>query len=445
MSISSSSMLENVKFDLRASIMVFFVALPLCLGVALASGAPLFSGVIAGIIGGIVVGFLSGSQLGVSGPAAGLTVVVLSAIIELGSFELFLSAVVIAGVIQLILGYLRAGVVAKHFPSSVIKGMLSAIGIIIILKQIPHAFCYDAVVASYDTFAQNDGHNTLSSLYYMLESISMGAILIAATSLLILIGWDSKKVKSVKALASIPGSLVAVVAGIIMAYIFNQTTALALTPDQLVNIPVATSVGEFFNNFTTPDFSQVMSSEVLIIAVTLAAIASIETLLCLEATDKIDPEKRITSPNRELKAQGVGNILSGLIGGLPITQVIVRSSANIQGGGKTKLSTIFHGVLILVSVMLLPTVLNMIPLSALAAILIAVGFKLASPAVFKQAYKDGAAQFVPFIITIAAIIFTDLLTGIGVGMAVAVMHKGYITYIKGDKTETPAIASKASE
>ena len=443
MSKSSTSIMENVKFDFRASIMVFFVALPLCLGVALASGAPLFSGVIAGIIGGIVVGFLSGSQLGVSGPA-GLTVVVLSAIVELGSFELFLSAVVIAGVIQLIMGYLRAGVVASHFPSSVIKGMLSAIGIIIILKQIPHVFGYDEVVTSYDKFEQSDGHNTLSNLYYMLEFVSLGAILIAAISLLILIGWDSKKIKRIKALASIPGSLVAVVMGIIMAYLFNQTTALALTVDQLVNIPVANSVGDFFNNFTTPDFSQVMSSDVLIIAVTLAAIASIETLLCLEATDKMTPDKRITSPNRELKAQGVGNILSGLIGGLPITQVIVRSSANIQAGGKTKLSTVFHGVLILVSVMLLPTVLNMIPLAALAAILIVVGYKLASPAVFKQSFKEGAAQFVPFMVTIVAIIFTDLLTGIGIGMMVAVMHKSYITYIKGDKAEALTIASKAS-
>ncbi len=426
-----SALKANIKFDLRASIMVFFVALPLCLGVALASGAPLFSGVIAGIIGGIVVGFLSGSQLGVSGPAAGLTVVVLSAIIELGSFELFLSAVILAGILQLILGFAKAGIIAYYFPSSVIKGMLTAIGIIIILKQIPHAVGYSAVVASYDTFNQNDGHNTLSSLYYMLEAINLGTIIIAALSLAILITWDSATVKANKVLSSIPGSLLAVVVGIVLAAIFNTTTTLALLPEHLVNIPVASSASEFLNNFSTPDFSQIMSSQVWIVAITLAAIASIETLLCLEASDKLDPYKRVSSPNTELKAQGVGNIVSGLIGGLPITQVIVRSSANIQGGGRTKLSTIFHGVLLLISVMLLPTLLNMIPLASLAAILLVVGYKLASPAIFKATLKQGKEQYIPFIITVLAIIFTDLLMGIGIGMMVAVFNILYVNYLNG--------------
>ena len=426
-----SSVSQNIKFDLRASIMVFFVALPLCLGVALASGAPLFSGVIAGIVGGIVVGFLSGSQLGVSGPAAGLTVVVLSAIMELGSFELFLSAVIIAGILQLILGFAKAGIIAYYFPSSVIKGMLTAIGIIIILKQIPHAVGYNEVVASYDSFNQNDGHNTLSSLYYMLDSMSLGSILIAAVSLGILVLWDSPKIKSIKILATIPGSLVAVASGIILAFIFKASTSLALNPSHFVNIPVASSPLEFFNNFTTPDFSQIMSSQVWIVAITLAAVASIETLLCLEASDKLDPYKRVYSPNTELKAQGVGNIISGLIGGLPITQVIVRSSANIQGGGRTKLSTILHGGLLLVSVMLLPKLLNMIPLASLASILIIVGYKLASPAIFKNTIKQGKEQYLPFLITVAAIIFTDLLTGIGIGMMVAVFNILYVNYLNG--------------
>jgi MFS superfamily sulfate permease-like transporter len=426
-----SPIAKNLKDDLRASIMVFFVALPLCLGVALASGAPLFAGVIAGIVGGVVVGALSGSQLGVSGPAAGLTVIVLAAIVELGSFDAFLVAVVLAGLLQLALGFLKAGIVAYYFPSSVIKGMLAAIGIIIFLKQIPHAFGYDAVVAGYDSFKQNDGHNTISSLYYMLDYINLGAVIIAATSLAILLLWDRPVIKRIAFLSAIPGSLIAVIAGIVLVNVFAAIDSLAISQEHLVNIPVPETPVAFFESLTFPDFGKIFSSDVWLVAITLAAIASIETLLCLEATDKLDPQKRVTSPNRELKAQGVGNIVSGLIGGLPVTQVIVRSSANIQGGAKTKISTIFHGLLLLISVMFLPQLLNMIPLASLAAILMVVGYKLASPVVIKAVYKQGKEQFIPFVITVAAIIFTDLLTGIGIGMLVAVFHILYVNYLNG--------------
>lgn len=417
-----SGVLQNLKYDFPASIVVFLVAVPLCLGIALASGAPLFSGIIAGIVGGIVVGALSGSQLGVSGPAAGLAVIVLTAIQDLGSYQIFLVAVVLAGLIQLALGFVKAGIIGYYFPSSVIKGMLSGIGIIIVLKQIPHAFGYDKDYEGSVTFSQPDGHNTLSELYYMLEAITPGALIITAVCLAILILWEQPFMKKQKIFQLIQGPLVAVIAGILLNIFFGSNETLSLAPEHLVSIPVADSLSGFFGQFTFPDFSQITSGAVWVTAFTIAIVASLETLLCLEATDKLDPYKRIAPANRELKAQGVGNFISGLIGGLPITQVIVRSSTNIQSGGRTKTSAILHGFMLLFSAMAIPFVLNMIPLASLAAILFLVGYKLAKPSLFKSMYSQGWSQFVPFIVTIVGIVLTDLLMGIAMGMAVAIFY-----------------------
>ncbi len=413
---------SNLKYDLPASIVVFLVAVPLCLGIALASGAPLFSGIIAGIVGGLIVALISGSAMGVSGPAAGLAVIVLSAIQDLGAFETFLLAVVISGVFQLILGLLKAGVIGYYFPSSVIKGMLSGIGIIIILKQIPHAFGYDKDPEGDFSFFQVDGHNTLSQLGYMLNDISPGAIAISAVSMVILIMWERPFMKKLSFTRIIQGPLVVVTIGILANMFFADNPILTLRADQVVSIPVADTLGGFFNQFTFPDFTQLGNTQVYVIAITLAVVASLETLLCVEATDKLDPQKRVTPTNRELVAQGAGNIFSGLIGGLPVTQVIVRSSANIQSGAKSKASAFFHGILLLLTAMAIPTVLNMIPLASLAAILFIVGYKLAKPSLFKQMYHMGNSQFIPFIVTILGIVFTDLLIGIGLGLAVGIIH-----------------------
>lgn len=413
---------SNLKSDLPASIVVFLVALPLCLGIALASGAPLFSGLIAGIVGGTVVALLSGSPLGVSGPAAGLAVIVLSAIQELGAFETFLLAVVLAGVVQVIFGIMKAGVIGYYFPSSVIKGMLSGIGIIIILKQIPHALGYDKDPEGDLAFQQVDGYNTFSELVHMLNFISPGAVIIALVSLAILILWERPFMKKQSFTKVIQGPLVAVLAGIGLNVLFQRFEVYALASDQVVNIPVAESLAGFFGQFSLPDFSQLANTQVYVTALTIAVVASLETLLCVEATDKLDPQKRITPTNRELIAQGAGNMVSGFIGGLPITQVIVRSSANIQSGGKTKASAFIHGLLLLISVMTIPVALNLIPLASLAAILFVVGYKLAKPVLFKEMYRKGRAQFIPFIVTILGIIFTDLLIGIALGLVVAIFH-----------------------
>ncbi len=420
---------QHLKHDIPASIIVFLVAVPLCLGIALASGAPLFSGIIAGIVGGIVCGALSGSQLGVSGPAAGLAVIVLTAIQDLGAFETFLLAVVFAGVFQFILGVLKAGIIGYYFPDSVIKGMLAGIGVIIFLKQIPHAFGYDKNYEGSLAFMQNDGHNTFSQFYYMLESITPGAITISLVSLAILILWEQKFMKKISLFKIVQGPLVVVALGIIFNLVFAGSS-LGLQTDQVVSIPVADSVTGFIKLFTLPDFSQWNNPQVYTVAITLAIVASLETLLCLEATDKLDPMKRVSPANKELRAQGIGNLISGLIGGLPITQVIVRSSTNIQSGGKTKVSAIMHGFILLGSAMLIPSLLNLIPLSSLAAILILVGYKLAKPALFKQMFKTGWTNFIPFIVTILAIVFTDLLMGIGIGMAVAIFFILYENYKK---------------
>ncbi len=405
---------KNLKADFPASLVVFFVALPLCLGIALASGAPLFSGIIAGFVGGIVVGALSGSPLGVSGPAAGLSVVVLGYIASLGgSWQSFLMAVVLMGVIQLIAGYLKMGNVARYFPESVIKGMLSGIGVIIILKQIPHAIGYNAEFKDDFDFETLDFSNTSSALSHMLGHLTINAVIIAFVSMFILIFWEKILSKRHKLLKAIPAPLIAVICGVILGNFLH------LSDNQIVTIPVATSFGEFLANFTSPDFSQIFNREIYMIAFVMAIIASLETLLCVEATDKLDPQKRVTPSNRELKAQGVGNIISGLIGGLPITQVVARSSANIDFGAKSKFSTIIHGFLLLICAISIPEILNMIPLATLACVLLLVGYKLAKPEIFVEIYKSGRENFLPFIATIAGMLVFDLLKGVGIGMLVA--------------------------
>ena len=424
-----ASLFANLREDLPASVVVFFVALPLCLGIALASGAPLFAGLIAGVVGGIVVGSLSGSPLGVSGPAAGLAVIVLTAIDDLGSFEAFLLAVVIAGVMQIGLGLARAGVLGYFFPSAVIKGMLAGIGVIIVLKQLPHAVGYDADPEGQLEFVQADGETTLSALGQMLAHIDINAIVVAVGALLIVLVWDRLRGKTAGLMRLFPGTLVAVAVGITYQYLCARyAPALALSPEHLVTVPVATDWQAFAALFTSPDWSRLNDPAIYLTAATLAVIASLETLLCVEATDKLDPQKRVTPTNRELLAQGTGNLLSGLLGGLPVTQVIVRSSANIQTGARSKLSAIVHGVLLMVCVLALPRVLNMIPLAVLASVLILVGYKLAHPSLFRAMLALGPTQAIPFFVTVAGVVFTDLLTGISLGMTVAVLfilHRNY--------------------
>lgn len=414
-------MFKYLKNDLPASIVVFFVALPLCLGIALASGAPLFSGVIAGIVGGVVVGFLSGSQIGVSGPAAGLAAIVLTAIGTLGGYENFLLAVVLGGAIQLLFGVLKAGVIGYYFPSSVIKGMLTGIGIIIILKQIPHFFGYDADPEGDFAFIQVDGENTFSEIFKAINNISPGATTVAIIGLVILLLWDKILLKKGKVFELIQGPLVAVVVGIIFFVVTQGNQTFGISAEHLVSVPIPEDASSFLAQFSLPNFGGITNPEIWITAFTIALVASLETLLCVEATDKLDPNKRVTPTNRELLAQGTGNMISGMIGGLPITQVIVRSSANIQSGGRTKMSAIIHGFLLLISVILIPRLLNMIPLSVLAAILFIVGYKLAKPALFKTMYNLGWKQFVPFTATVLGIIFTDLLVGIGLGLLVGIV------------------------
>ena len=414
------NLLSNLKHDLPASVVVFFVALPLCLGIALASGAPLFSGLIAGIIGGIVVGSLSGSQVGVSGPAAGLAAIVLTAIGDLGGFQNFLLAVVLGGLIQLLFGILRAGIIGYYFPSSVIKGMLTGIGIIIILKQIPHFFGYESPEGDF-SFFQHNGENTFSGIFNALKYISPGATLIAFLSLAILLLWSNVLSKKARIFELIQGPLVAVAVGILFVVITSDNAYWAIQSQQLVSVPVPENINSFFGQFSFPNFGVIGKPQIWITAFTIALVASLETLLCVEATDKLDPEKRVTPTNRELIAQGTGNFISGLIGGLPVTQVIVRSSANIQSGGKTKMAAIIHGFLLLISVLLIPVLLNQIPLSVLAAILLIVGYKLAKPSLFFTMYQLGWKQSVPFVVTVLGIVFTDLLIGIGLGLLVGIV------------------------
>ncbi len=413
----------NTKFlktDLLSGMVVFLVALPLCLGIAIASGAPPFAGIICGVIAGIVVGSLSGSNVSVSGPAAGLIAIVLVAITDLG-YEPFLVAVVIAGLIQLTLGFVKAGTISSYFPTAVIEGMLVAIGIIIIKKELPHAIGYDKAHEG-DWFALENGSGSgyFTEIINAVNYAHLGAIIITVVSLAILIAFN--KVSFLKKIKAIPGALIVVIVGIIINELFKSSgSKLAISQDHLVTLPTASSFSEFIGQFTTPDFSAFMNPATWIVGVTIAIVASIETLLCLEAGDKMDPLKRYSSANKELKAQGIGNILSGLVGGLPMTSVIVRTTANINAGAKTKLSAIAHGVFLLMSVVAIPFLLNKIPMACLAAILIMIGFRLASPKVFKHMYHTGKHQFIPFIATVVAVVLTDLLKGVGIGLAVSII------------------------
>lgn len=409
----------HLKDDIPAGVVVFLVALPLCLGIALASGAPLFSGLITGIVGGVIVSWASGSQLSVSGPAAGLTIIILTAIEKLGSFESFLLAVVLAGVIQLVLGFLRAGVIGAYFPSAVIKGMLAAIGLILIMKQLPHAIGYDAELEGDETYMPQDVGGTVTDLLQSFGAISVGATIVSLVAILIMLLWESSWFKRSRLLSLIPGPLVAVLWGVgynlISAHYFPQ---FQIVQEHLVQLSEVAGLADFVNHFTHPDFSQFTNPAIYTLAATLAIVASLETLLSLEAVDKLDPLRRIAPTSRELRAQGFGNVICGLIGGLPMTAVIVRSAANVNAGGRTKVASFVHGILLLFSVAFLTHGLNLIPLATLAAILLLTGYKLAKPALFVEMYRKGKNQFLPFVITIGAILITDLLKGIAIGMVV---------------------------
>jgi MFS superfamily sulfate permease-like transporter len=415
------NLFANLKSDFAAGLVVFLVALPLCLGIALASGAPLFSGIISGVVGGIVVGYLSTSHLSVSGPAAGLTAIVLTAVTDLGAFDVFLTAVFIAGLIQLILGFLKAGTISNFFPNNVIEGMLAGIGVIIFLKQIPHAFGYDNDFEGDESFVQADGQNTFSEFFSLIDHIQLGSLVITLISLTILIGWN--KIAFLKKIKLVPAALVAVIVGIILNEIFIQTgSSLAISGDHLVALPVPTNIQEFQSIFVLPDFTAFTNFKVWGVGATIAVVASIETLLCIEAADRMDAQKRYTNTNTELKAQGLGNIISSLLGGLPMTSVVVRTSANNAAGAKSKMAAIIHGFLLLVSVLTIPVVLNKIPLATLAAVLLLVGYKLANPKTVKHFWeKDKIYQFIPFILTFVAVVFTDLLKGVALGMIVNII------------------------
>ncbi|GAA4420161.1 hypothetical protein GCM10023187_55170 [Nibrella viscosa] len=425
-----------LRYDASAGLSVFLVALPLCLGIALASGAPLFSGLVAGIIGGIVIGSLSGSELSVSGPAAGLAVIVADAILKLGSFETFLVAVVLAGVFQLALGLLKAGRFSGYFPDSVIKGMLVAIGIVIVLKQIPHALGRDNDYEGEFEFQQlADGENTLSEIYRAIATMSPGAVIISVSALLLLIAWERIAKKGVTFFKVFPGALAAVLAGIGLNELFRlaaPTLYMGRSASQhMVQIPQIAAGQSFFSIFDMPNFAELSNPQVYVVAITIAIVASLETLLNLEASDRLDPEKRVSSPDQELVAQGMGNMLSGLIGGLPVTSVVVRTSANIYSGARTRVSAIIHGFLLMIAVFLGASLLNRIPLACLAAVLITVGYKLAKPDIFVKYYKEGFSQFIPFIVTVLGIIFTDLLIGIAVGTVVGIL---FVLYTNSQST-----------
>ncbi len=414
----AKSLYGGIKENFPSGLVVFLVALPLCLGIALASGAPPLSGIIAGIVGGLVVGFLSNSNISVSGPAAGLTAIVLTAITGLGSFELFLCAGLIAGLLQLLLGFLRAGSISNYFPTNVIEGMLAGIGIIIIITQIPNAFGFESGFT--DSVLGADGFS-LNSLAAMAGGIHPGAVIVTLVSVAILLAWDN--VPALKKIKMIPGALVAVASGILLNYFFTVTgSSLAIGSEHLVSLPVPKSLDDFRGMLVFPAFSGFLNVQVWVVGATIAIVASIETLLCIEASDRLDSHRRITDTNRELRAQGIGNLLSSLIGGLPMTSVVVRSSANANAGATSKLSTMIHGGLLLVSVLTIPFILNLIPLSTLAAVLILIGYKLAKPATIMHFWKKGKYQFIPFIATIIAVVSLDLLKGVGIGLLISVFY-----------------------
>lgn len=448
----STNLIGGIKENFPSGVVVFLVALPLCLGIALASGAPPLSGIIAGIIGGIVIGAISNSNISVSGPAAGLAAIVLSAITELGAFELFLCAGLIAGIIQIVMGFLRAGSISNYFPNSVIEGMLAGIGVIIILKQIPHALGYDASSFSSERVFEHGFalENISAYIGNVIAAMHPGAIIVTVVSLAILLAWD--KIPALKKLKLLPGALVAVIVGILLNEFFKMTGSnLAISADHLVVLPVPTNAAEFAALVTMPDFSGFANPQVWIIGATIAIVASIETLLCIEASDRLDKQRRITDTNLELRAQGIGNLVSSMIGGLPITSVVVRSSANANAGATSKVSTIIHGILLLVCVLSIPFILNLIPLATLAAVLLLVGYKLASPEKLKHFIQKGKYQYIPFIATILAVVFTDLLTGVGIGLAIAIffilqgnMKRAYY-YSRDELEEADEITIKLAE
>ncbi len=416
----NNNFFANLKSDFSAGLVVFLVALPLCLGIAMASGAPLFSGIISGIVGGLVVGYLSTSHLSVSGPAAGLTAIVLTAITDLGAFDIFLTTVFIAGIIQLILGFIKAGSISNYFPTNVIEGMLAGIGVIIFLKQIPHAFGYDKDYEGDLSFLQPDSENTFSEIFHLISHVQLGSIIITLLSLFILITWS--RVEFLKKIKLVPPALVAVIVSILLNEFFIISgSSFSIKREHLVSLPVPNSIEEFKSIFILPNFSALANTKVWIIGITIAIVASIETLLCIEAADRMDEQKRFTNTNVELKAQGIGNIISSLLGGLPMTSVVVRTSANNTAGAKSKLAAIIHGLLLTICVISIPTILNKIPLATLAAVLLLVGYKLANPKIIFHFWAKGKYQFVPFIATFVAVVFTDLLKGVALGMIISIL------------------------
>ncbi|MDO5609061.1 MAG: SulP family inorganic anion transporter [Capnocytophaga sp.] len=416
---TKTNLFKEIKPNFSSGLVVFLVALPLCLGIALASGAPPLSGIISGIIGGIVVGYLSNSHISVSGPAAGLTAIILAAITELGAFELFLCAGLIAGIIQLVLGFLRAGSISNYIPTSVIEGMLAGIGVIIVLKQIPHALGYDNdFIGNLNIFGKGLNFSYFAEL---ISNIQLGAVVIALLSVLVLVVWD--KIPFLKKLKMLPAALVVVILGVALNQIFIATgSPLAIGEDNLVKIPVPQTAEDFKNMIRLPDFAGFTNVQVWIVGATIAIVASIETLLCIEASDRMDTHRRITDTNLELRSQGIGNMLSSILGGLPMTSVVVRSSANATAGATSKVSAIIHGVLLLICVLTIPVFLNMIPLATLAAVLILVGYKLAKPATIMHFWHKGKYQFIPFIATMIAVVGFDLLKGVGIGLAISVFY-----------------------
>ena len=413
---------KNLFADIKAGIVVFLVALPLCLGIAMACKVPLFSGIVAGVVGGILVTVFSGSKYSVSGPAAGLTAIVLASVTQLGSYQAFLAAVVFAGVLQILLGILKAGSVGNYIPNAVIKGMLAGIGIILIIKQIPHLFGYDKDPEGDEQFIQLDGENSFTELVHMINFITPGAVIIGLVSFAILLIAEKPFYKKDKILSNLPGPLLAVVFGVLLTVSFKSHSFLAIDPQHLVNLPSISSISDLQANLIFPDFSFANNSKFWMVVLTLGIVASLETLLGIEAVDKLDPDKNESNTNKELLAQGIGNMACGFLGGLPVTSVIVRSSANINAGAKSKLSTIIHAMLLLISVLLLPNILALIPNACLAAILIMTGFKLTKLTIFKEQWKFGYEQFIPFVVTIVVMLVTDLLKGVCAGVVVAVIY-----------------------
>lgn len=422
--------LAHARADLSAGIVVFLIALPLCLGVALASGAPVLSGVIAGVVGGVIVALFSGSELSVSGPAAGLAVIAFNSIVELRTFEAFTLAVCLSGGMQMVIARLRAGVIGDFIPNRVIKGMLAGIGIVIILKQIPHAMGDDNDFVGDESFQQADHLNTFNEVFRSVSTVNWGAILISGLSLLILFGWDHPAIKRRHWSRLVPAPLICVILGTLLNELFKAIVpSWALWPAHrhLVELPVMGSVLEGWEALRFPDLSRIGDPLVWKVALTLAIVGGLQSLLSLEAGDRLDPARRISDPHAELRAQGFGNLVSGLLGGLPVASVIVRSSANIHAGAKTRLASMIHGLLLLAAALLIPTVLNRVPLACLAAILLAVGYRLSSWAIIRSVWKEGWSQFLPFAITVVGIVFTDLLKGILIGLAVSVFFvmRGY--------------------